>query len=197
MNIFQAPSAGSIGVGYITAAVITAWLVYVTLAGGLVPGGRNFLILGAVRIALFAALIAFARLAIARTGLVGRVGFLLAAVGAAAYVGGAVASIAVDGWSFNPMADGNADPPLYLIVLGLSANLFALGTVLVGIAGRAGGWLAAAVVLAGLLYPLVLFPLQPFGTTAGHVVWLAAYLVLAGGLVASKPASPRTSLPKG
>lgn len=193
MDTFQTPRAVPIGVGYITAAVIVGWLVYIALAGGLAPGGRNFLILGAVRIVLFAALLAFARLAFAARGLIGRVGILLAAIGAAAYVTGGIASVTVDGWSFNPMADEAAGPPLYLIVLGLSANLFALGTVLVGIAGRRAGLPAAAVIVAGLLYPLVLFPLQPFGTTAGHVIWLAPYAVLARGLIVSQDAELTSS----
>lgn len=67
-----------------------------------------------------------------------------------------------------------------------SALLFALGTVLVGIAGRSAGRLGVATILAGACYPLVFVLQMPFGEVTGavigHLVWVSAWLALAVGL---------------
>ena len=71
-------------------------------------------------------------------------------------------------------------------MIGLSALLFAVGSVLTGIAGRSGGWLAVAAVLGGVLYPMA-FVMQGLyghdpGDLLGHLIWIAPWLALTLGL---------------
>ena len=94
-------------------------------------------------------------------------------------------------WSYDVFAETAAtEPPWYAYVLGLTGILFALSTVLVGIAGRAAGWLAAAVVVAGASFPLAF----ALGDTAGHVAWLVPWLVVAVALAARRGGSGERAL---
>jgi hypothetical protein len=172
------------GAGHVAAAVIAAWIVYV-LVGGLEGTGQHFVVLGALRVVLFAALLAFAVAVGANAGRLGRAGLAIAAVGATAYLLGGIGAVATDGWSFDVFAgDGEFEPPWYAFVIGLSGILFALGTILVGIAGRPSGRLAVAVILAGALFPLVFALQEPLGFAGAHIVWLVPWMVLAAGLIA-------------
>ena len=180
MSTIARPHASIRGVGYITAAVILAWAAYF-LVNELEPNGRNFVVLGALRVVLFGALLSFARLAGAQARRVGRVGLVMAAAGAVLTLAGGIGAVATDGWWFDPFAPDAVCTCSYAYVIGLGALVFALGTTLVGVAGRSGGWLAVAVVLAGVLYPAV-FILQPFGHFVGHAVWLVPWAALAVGL---------------
>lgn len=65
-------------------------------------------------------------------------------------------------------AGAPADPPWYDFVIGLSGLLFAVSTILVGIAGRRAGHLASAAIVAGVSFPLVF----ALGDTCGHIAWL-------------------------
>ncbi len=194
MNVTQEPRAARFGAGHVAAAVIAAWIVYV-LVGGLEGTGQHFVVLGALRIVLFAALLAFAVAAGAQAGRLGRAGLAVAAVGAAAYLFGGIGAVATDGWSFDVFAgDGEFEPPWYAFVLGMSGVLFALGTILVGIAGRSSGRLAVAVILAGALFPAVFALQEPLGFAGAHIVWLMPWMVLAAGLIAGPADQPRAGL---
>ena len=75
----------------------------------------------------------------------------------------------------------------------LSAFVFALGSVLTGIAGRSGGWLAVAAVLGGVLYPMA-FVMQGLyghdpGDLLGHLIWIAPWVALTFGLTRLSTAS--------
>lgn len=180
------PRTGTIGAGHVAAAALAAWLLYV-LVGGMDGIGRHFVVLGALRVVLFGALLAFALAAGAHERRLGQVGLVLAGLGALVNLVGGIGSVTTDGWSFDVFgAEGPADPPWYAYVIGLSGFLFALGTVLVGLAGRAAGRIAAAVVLAGVLFPAV-FVLQDVSHAVGHIVWLAPWGVLAAWLAAAEP----------
>ncbi len=192
MNAIERPRDAAFGAGHVAAAVIAAWIVY-ALIGGLDTIGRHFVVLGALRVVLFGALLAFALAVGAHTRRLGRVGLVVAGVGAAGYLLGAVGSVATDGWTYDVFADAAASPPWYAIVLGLSGILFALGTVLVGIAGRSGGRLAVAVILAGALFPAVL-ALSSVSHAAGHIIWLVPWMVLAAGLIAAPAERPGRAL---
>ena len=87
MNATQLPRAARFGAGHVAAAVIAAWIVYV-LVGGLEGTGQHFVVLGALRVVLFGALLAFAVAVAAHTRRLGRAGLILAAIGAAAYLFG-------------------------------------------------------------------------------------------------------------
>lgn len=186
MNVTTQPRPAVFGAGHVAAAAIAAWVLYV-IVGGLEGTGRHFVVLGALRIVLFGALLAFALAFGARERRLGRVGLVFAAVGATAYLAGGIGSVATDGWSFDVFAgDDAAEPPWYAYVLGLSGIVFALGTTLVGIAGRSGGRLAIAAILAGLLFPAV-FALQAYGNVVGHIVYLTPWMALAVGVAAASP----------
>lgn len=177
MTLVSEARATRFGVGTVTVAAVGAWSAYAVI-GGIEPNGRHFLELAGMRLVLFAALLAFGLSLAGRVPRVLTLGLVLSGLGAAAYLVGAVGAVGTDGWSFDPLADPSAEPPWYLMVIGLSANVFSLGAILVGIAGRAAGWPAAAVALGGALYPLLLFPIQPFGVTIGHLLWLLPWLAL-------------------
>jgi hypothetical protein len=194
MSITQPPRATRFGAGHVAAAVIAAWIVYV-LVGGLEGTGQHFVVLGALRVVLFGALLAFAVAAGAHAGRLGRAGLAIAAVGAGAYLFGGIGSVATDGWAFDVFAgDGELDPPWYAYVLGLSGILFAVGTILVGIAGRSGGRLAIAVILAGAMFPAVFALQSPLGFAGAHIVWLVPWMVLAAGLIATPADQTRRGL---
>jgi hypothetical protein len=100
---------------------------------------------------------------------------------------GGVGAPLTDSLSHNPfLATSPEAPPWYAYVIGASALLFALGTTLVGIAGRRAGSLGVATILAGATYPLVFVLQAPFGEVTGavigHLVWIAPWLALAVGL---------------
>lgn len=184
MNVTHEPRASRFGAGHVALAVIAAWIVYV-LVGGLEGTGQHFVVLGALRVVLFGALLAFAVAVGANAGRLGRAGLAIAAVGAGAYLLGGVGAVGTDGWSFDVFAgDGEFEPPWYAYVLGLSGILFALGTILVGIAGRSSGRLSVAVILAGALFPVVFALQEPLGFAGAHIVWLVPWMVLAAGLIA-------------
>jgi hypothetical protein len=107
----------------------------------------------------------------------------VAAVGATFNSVGAVGSVVMDGWTFDPFSTGGeartGSELWYAFVIGLSSFVFAIGTTLVGIAGRPLGWLRISAILAGVLY-LVAIPLG----TPGHYIWIAPWIALAAGLVA-------------
>lgn len=174
-------------VGGVVSAVIAAWVVLVVV-GGLESVGRHFLILGVLRLALFAALAALALTIAAPRSRLGYLGLGAAAVGAAANLAGGVGSVVTDGWTYDPFGAGAADlaPPWYAYVIGLSAFIFAVGSVLTGIAARSAGWLAVAAVLGGVLYPMA-FVMQGLyghdpGDLLGHLIWIAPWFVLSVGL---------------
>ena len=173
-------------VGRIVAAVIAGWIILVVV-GGLESVGRHFVILGILRIALFAALVALALKARRTRSRLGVFGLGVAAVGVVANLAGGVGSVITDGWDYNPFAPGAAaSPPWYAFVIGISAFIFALGSILTGIAARSAGWLAAAAVLGGLLYPMAVVMQELYGhdpgDLLGHLIWIAPWLVLALGL---------------
>ena len=174
-------------IGIAVTAVIAGWIGFVVI-GGLESIGRHFLILGVLRVVLLVALLGFAAAFVARGSRLGRVGLGLAAVGAVVNLAGGIGSVVVDGWTFNPFGPGMEDQPLawYPYVIGLSAFIFAIGGILTGIAGRSAGWLAAAVVLGGVLYPMA-FVMQGVlghdpGDLVGHLIWIAPWLALAAGM---------------
>ncbi len=152
-----------------------AFLVYLLVAG-LDTIGRHMLVISLVRLSFLAGLIAFAASVRRSEGLF-HVGLLLAAVSAALNMAGAFAWVVTDGWSYNAFdTDGTGFPPWYAFMIGGSAFLFALGTILTGIAAirtRAKPVLALAVLLAGLLYPLAI----PLGAT-GHAIWTLPWLAV-------------------
>ncbi len=191
----ERPRSAQIGAGHVAVAALAAWAIFV-LVGGLDGIGRHFVILGALRIVLFGALLAFAVSVGAHTHRLGRAGLIVAGVGAVAYLAGGVGSVVTDGWSYDVFASDSAvETPWYAYVMGLTGIIFALGTLLVGIAGRrsGGGRLAVAVILAGALFP-ALFVLQPLGHTVGHMVYFAPWMALAIGLTAN--GSPMTAAPR-
>lgn len=172
-------------VGKVVAAVIVAWIIFALLAS-LEPNGLHLMMLGVLRVALLASLVAFAAVAGIRSRW-GRVGLGLAAAMAVLNLVGGVGAAVTDGLSYNPFVGTSSEgPPWYAYVVGLSALLFAVGTALVGLAGRRAGRLALAAGLAGASYPLVFVLQIPFGETAGavigHLLWVAPWLALALGL---------------
>lgn len=191
MNVTERPPATSFGAGHIAAAAIAALVVY-ALVGGIEGSSRDFVVLGALRIVLFAALLAFALAVEAHAQRLGRIGLGIAAVGAVSYLAAGIGAVATDGWSFEAFAtDNEIEPPWYGYMLGLGWMLFAVGTVLVGIAGRSGGRLAVAVILGGILFPVV-FALEPsLGFAGAHIVWLVPWMALAAGLIAAPTDAPK------
>ena len=78
-------------------------------------------------------------------------------------------------------------------MIGLSAFLFAVGTIITGIVGRSAGWLAVAAVLGGVLYPMT-FVMQGVlgsdpGDLVGHLIWIVPWVALTFGL--SRSSRPR------
>jgi len=184
MSIVESPREAGFGAGHVAAAAIAAFAVY-AVVGGLEGTGRSFVVLGALRIVLFGALLGFALAVGAQERRLGRVGLAIAGTGAVCYLLGGIGSVATDGWSYDVFGDGNEDAiPWYAVVIGLSGILFALGTVLVGIAGRRAGRLATAVILAGILFPVVFALQDALGHAGAHLVWLAAWMAVAVGLIA-------------
>ena len=157
--------------------------------------GQHFVVLGALRVVLFGALLAFAVTVAAHTRAPRTGRARHRRVGAAAYLFGGVGAVATDGWSFDVFAgDGEFEPPWYAYVIGLSGILFAVGTILVGIAGRSGGRLAVAVILAGVMFPAVFALQSPLGFAGAHIVWLLPWTVLAAGLIAASAGRPSPGL---
>lgn len=184
MNSIEHRSGPLVNAGCVAAAAIAVFAIY-AIVGGLNATGQNFVVLGALRAVLFGALLAFAFTAGAQATRPGRIGIAVAAVAAAFYLAGGIGAVVTDGWSFDVFAPENdaIDPPWYAYLLGLSGVLFALGTILVGIAGRPSGRLAAAAILGGAMFPLV-FALEPsLGHAGAHLVWLVPWMVLAAGLI--------------
>ncbi len=183
MNLTDESRSTSTAVGYVLAAVIAAWVVF-ALLDELEPNGRHLLVLGALRIVMLGALLAFAAKVGADATRLGRFALGTAALGALVNLAGGVGAAVTDGWSFNPFAPGGpAEPPWYAYLVMAGAMLFALGTILVGIAGRRGGWLAVAVILGGILYAAAA------ADAYGHLVWVAPWFALALGLATSSDAS--------
>lgn len=180
MNVTDKPRAATTSVGYVTAAVIAAWVVF-ALLDELEPNGRHLLVLGALRIVMLGALLAFAAKVGADATRFGRFALGVAALGAIVNLVGGVGAVLTDGWSFNPFGPGApAEVPWYPYLVLAGAAAFTLGTILVGIAGRRGGWLAVAVILGGILYAVAV-PLGAYG----HLVWVAPWFALALGLATS------------
>jgi len=181
MNVTEQPRVAASGVGYITAAVIAAWVVFVLLDEP-EPNGRHLLVLGALRVVMLGALLAFAAVVGADRTRVGRAALAVAALGAIVNLLGGVGAVLTDGWSFNPFAPGGpTEPPWYAYLVLIGAMAFTLGTILLGIVGRRGGWLAAAVVLGGVSYAAAV-PLGAYG----HLVWVAPWFALALGLATGR-----------
>ena len=127
---------------------------------------------------MLGALLAFAAKVGADASRFGRIALAIAALGAAVNLLGGFGAVVTDGWSFNPFGpEGPAEAPWYAFLVLTGAMVFTLGTILVGIAGRRGGWLAVAVILGGVLYAAAI-PLGAYG----HVVWVAPWFALALGL---------------
>lgn len=183
MEAIEGRANTRIGVGHVAAAAIAVFVVY-ALVGGLEATGRHLVELGALRVVLFGALLAFAQGSGAGGRRLGRAGLVVAAVTAVTYLAGAIGAVATDGWSYDPFNPSleRVDPPWYAYVIGASAFLFALGTLLVGIAGRTGNRLAVAVILAGAFFPLVFVLESVLGAAGAHAVWLAPWMVLSVGL---------------
>ena len=187
MNLTEESRSTSTAVGYVLAAVIAAWVVF-ALLDELEPNGRHLLVLGALRIVMLGALLAFAAKVGADATRLGRFALGTAALGALVNLTGGVGAAVTDGWSFNPFAPGGpAEPPWYAYLVMAGAMVFTLGTILVGIAGRRGGWLAVAVILGGILYAAV--PLGAYG----HLVWVAPGSPLALGLASTSSVRPRST----
>ena len=188
MNPTNESRSTTTSVGYVLAAVIAAWVVF-ALLDELEPNGRHLLVLGALRIVMLGALLAFAAKVGADTTRLGRFGLGAAALGAVVNFVGGVGAVVTDGWSFNPFAPGGpAEPPWYAFLVMAGAMVFTLGTILVGVAGRRAGWLAVAVILGGALYAAV-----PLGAYF-HLVWVAPWFALALGLTStSSPVASRES----
>ncbi|MGH2899861.1 MAG: hypothetical protein ACRDMZ_14400 [Solirubrobacteraceae bacterium] len=190
MSAISQPRVAILGAGHVATAAIAAWAVY-AVVDGIEGTGQNFVILGSLRIVLFGALLAFARSAAASERRLGRTGLALAGSGAGLFLAGGIGAAATDGWSFDVFAAEQANYfPWYVAVLALSGLLFAVGTVLVGVAARPAGWLAAAAILAGVMFPAVFALQEPLGDAGAHLVWLAPWLALALG-VAAAPRSSR------
>ncbi len=176
------------------AAVIGAYIVYILIVG-LEATGRHFLELGVMRVVLFGALLSFARWSGAVGRTLGKFAIGMNGLAAVGFVCGAIGAIVTDGWSYDVFGPGTpADPPWYAYVIGLSGVLFAVSTIVVGIAGRSAGRLAAAAIVAGVSFPLVF----ALGDTAGHVAWLVPWLVLSVGLIRarSQPAAASVRAPR-
>ena len=168
----------------LAAMAIGAYIVYIVIVG-LVGNGRHFLELGVMRVVLFSALLVFARWSGAMTSRLGRFSTRLAGAAAGLFVAGAIGAVITDGWSRNIFAPGETGaPPWYAYVIGLSGMLFSLGAIGTGIAGRSAGPLAVVAILGGATFPLAII-----SDTAGHVVWLALWLVLCVGLIRARSAS--------
>ena len=182
MNITEEPRTATTSVGYVLAAVIAAWVVF-GLLDELEPNGRHLLVLGALRIVMLGALLAFAAKVGADSTRFGRFALGSAALGAVVNLVGGIGAVVTDGWSFDPFGPGGpAEPPWYAYLVLAGAMVFTLGTILVGIAGRRGGWLAVVVILGGILYAA--FPLGAYGP----VIWVASWFVLALGLASTSSA---------
>ena len=182
MDAIERRATTRIGAGHVAAGAIAVFVVY-ALVGGLEGTGRHFVELGALRIVLFGALFAFALSSGASARRLGRAGLVVAGVAAVGYLAGGLGAVATDGWSYDvldPSVEG--EPPWYAYVIGASAILFALGTILVGIAGR-GSRLAVAVIVAGALFPVVFVLESLLGFAGAHALWLVPWMVLAVGLV--------------
>lgn len=183
-------------VGQVAAAVILAWAVF-ALVADLEPNGRHLLGLGTLRVVLFATLLAFAIHVSATGNRLARVGLVLTGLMATLNLVGGAGAVMTDGWSYNPFADAStaAAPPWYAYVIGASGILFAVGTVMVGVAARRAGWLAAAVVAGGAAYPLAYVLQAPLGeglgAVVGHLVWVSPWLALAVGLATGPDAGAR------
>ena len=176
--------------GQAVTAVIVAWVVF-AVADRLESVGRHFLVLGVLRMALLVALLGFTAAFVAPGTRLRRWALGMAGIGAVANLVGGLGSVLTDGWSHDPFAPGAGDPPWYAFVIGLSASLFAVGSVMTGIVGRSGGWLAVAAVLGGVLYPMA-FVMQGLyghdpGDLLGHLIWIAPWLALTIGLTRVRP----------
>jgi hypothetical protein len=172
--------------GRIVTAVIAGWVILVVV-GGLEPVGRHFLILGVLRLALLAALIGLSLSTSTHRSRLGATGLVIAAVGAVVNLAGGVGSVVTDGWNYDPFGpDAAASPPWYAYVIGLSAFLFALGSILTGIAARSAGWLAHTAVLGGVLYPATILMQGIYGhdpgDLIGHLIWIAPWFALVLGM---------------
>ncbi len=180
----------TVRVGQLAAVAIIVWAAFALLAD-LQPNGLHLLVLGGLRVVLLATLLAFATWSGAATSRLGRFGLGLAALTALAGLVGGAGAVVMDGWSYNPFLDEAAPgPPWYAYVIGASVMLFAVGTIVVGVAGRAAGWPAVAAVAAGVGY-LPVIALQAAlgeitGARVGHLIWAAAWLALALGLATSR-----------
>lgn len=168
----------------VSAVLIGAYIVY-ALVVGIETTGRHLLELGMMRFVLLAALLAFARQSGALSSRLGRIARSVTGAAAVTFVAGAVGAVVNDGWTRNIFGPGDAAPPWYAYVIGLSGIVFAIGTAGVGIAGRSAGRVAALVIVAGITFPLALA-----GQGAGHIGWLAVWLVLCIALIRARPTSP-------
>ena len=180
----------TVRVGQLAAVTIIGWVAFALLAD-LEPNGLHLLVLGGLRVVLFATLLAFASWSNATSSRLGRFGLGLAAVTAVGGLVGGVGAVVTDGWGYNPFLDTlPLSTPWYAYVIGASVLLFAVGTIVVGLAGRAAGWPALAAVAAGAGYFATVALQAPLGATTGavvgHLIWIAAWLALALGLMASR-----------
>ncbi len=182
-------------IGQVGTAVIVAWIAFAVL-GDLEANGLHFTVLGVLRIAMLAVLVAFAAVAGVRSRM-GRIGLGLAAVMAVTNLVGGVGAAVTDGLGYNPfLSTSSPVTPWYAYVIGASGILFAVGTLLVGIAGRSAGWLAVATILGGVGFVLVHLLQLPLGETTGavvgHLLWIAPWLALAVGLARSEQDATRS-----
>ena len=193
MEAISRPTPVRVGAGHVAAAAIAAFVVYV-FVGGLEGTGRHFLELGALRVVLFGALFAFALGSGAHARRSGRAGLVIAGVAAVGFVAGAVGAVATDGWSYDIFGSSEVEAPWYAYVIGASGILFAVGTLLVGIAGRAGSRVAVFVIAAGAMFPLVFILEAPLGAAGAHAVWLVPWMAVAIGLI--RAPAPQVEYPR-
>ncbi|HEV2755126.1 MAG TPA: hypothetical protein VG318_05040 [Actinomycetota bacterium] len=192
MEAIEGRPTARIGAGHVATAAIAVFVVY-ALVGGLKGTGRHFVELGALRIVLFGALLAFAQGSGAGARRLGRTGLVMAGITAVTFLAGAFGAVATDGWSydiFDPSLEGD-EAPWYAYVIGASGILFALGTLLVGIAAWGRSRLAVAAILAGAMFPLVFILETPLGAAGAHSVWLAPWMLLSVGVAMGADRGPR------
>ncbi len=156
---------------------IVAFLAFAA-ATGLPGNARSFVVLGALRVVLFAALLAY----VVHSGTssrLGRVGLGFVAVTTVSYLVGGIGAAVTDGWSLDVLTEENTTyTPWYAYVLGASFLVYAVGTLLVGLATRrARPGPARALMAAGLVAPFAIGVSESVGHVAGHTLLLAPWLV--------------------
>ena len=169
--------------------VAFAFLVYIGVAG-LGTTGQHLFVISLARLGFLVGLGAIVAASRRQSRLLYG-GFTLAVVAAVFNLVGAISHIAIDGWAFDPFSGAlaAAQPPVYSMIIGLTAVLFALGTILVAIGllrQKASTRLAWVTLFAGVLYAVAI-PLAALG----HIIWTIPWLVLGLLMLATKSGTVR------